>query len=101
MNYVSQVFDIYMKYELYGCCCVQCEFIIVGNLIDVYYYEKVLIYLCSVLDYVRQFEEVYMIVVVYYNVGYCKYSLGDYCEVEGYFKIVVVIFKEYNFQQVV
>lgn len=40
MNYASQALDIYTKYELYGRRRVQCEFIIAGNLTDVYHHEK-------------------------------------------------------------
>ncbi|MCY8979017.1 Rap family tetratricopeptide repeat protein [Bacillus halotolerans] len=101
MNYASQALDIYTKYELYGRRRVQCEFIIAGNLTDVYHHEKALKHLCSALGHARQLEEAYMIAAAHYNVGHCKYSLGDLSEAEGYFKKAAAIFEEHKFQQTV
>lgn len=49
----SKALDIYTKYELYGRRRVQCEFIIAGNLTDVYHHEKALTHLCSALDHLK------------------------------------------------
>lgn len=101
MSYASQALDIYTKYELYGTRRVQCEFVIAGNLTDVYHHEKALEHLRSALHHAQLLEEDYMIAAAHYNLGHCMYSLGNFAKAAGYFEKAAAIFEEHNFQQVI
>ncbi|MEC1262366.1 tetratricopeptide repeat protein [Bacillus swezeyi] len=96
MNYATQAYNIYKKYDTYGERRVQCQFILAGNCRDQMLPEKAIPSLNQALNESNKIASAHLIGSSHLNLGICYNQLEELEKASNHLQKTLEVYREVN-----